>query len=136
MSQDALAEKLRVSYGVDIKGPMISLYESGKSKPAPETWDALADFFDVSLDWLRGRSEIKNPDAQLAALNFPEDVLELARKMTALPNGVRRELAVYADEMIDAIVSTRNRQLAALRNRAESEGVRNWENRHGVKITD
>lgn len=132
LRQAELAEAL-AAYGVSVSGSMISMYESNQYEPQPATWDALAEFFGVSIDWLRCRSEIRNPDVQLAALNFPEDVLALARKLTAMPNGLRRELSSYIDEMADAIMTTRNSQLERLRRRAEGEP--NFEQRTGVKIT-
>lgn len=30
-------------------------YESGKTKPKPETWQALADYFNVSVPYLQGK---------------------------------------------------------------------------------
>lgn len=30
-------------------------YESGKTEPKPETWQKLADFFDVSVPYLQGK---------------------------------------------------------------------------------
>ena len=134
LRQEQLADALNGYPDVSISTSMISLYESNKIQPQPATWDAMADFFDVSLDWLRCRSEIRNPDKQLAALNFPEDVLELARKLTAMPNGIRRELCVYVDEMTEAIRSTRARQLERLRKRTASDP--DFEQRTRVRITD
>ena len=32
----------------------IAYYEKGKRTPKPETWQALADYFDVSVPYLRG----------------------------------------------------------------------------------
>lgn len=33
----------------------IAYYEKGKRTPKPETWQALADFFDVSVPYLQGK---------------------------------------------------------------------------------
>ena len=134
LRQEQLADALNGYQDVSISASMISLYESNKIQPQPATWDAMADFFDVSLDWLRCRSEIRNPDKQLAALNFPEDVLDLARKLTALSTGVRREVCFYVDEMIDVITGTRLKQLERLRKRADADP--DFEKRTGVRITD
>lgn len=133
LRQAQLAEALNRYDGVSLTGSMISLYEGGQNQPQPQTWDAMADFFGVSLDWLRCRSEIRNPDQQLAALNFPEDILDLARKLTALPGGWRRELADYVEELAEVITVTRASQIEKLRKRAESEP--DFEKRAGVKIT-
>lgn len=39
----------------------VSLYESGKSTPDDETKRRVADYFGVSLDYLMGSSDIRNP---------------------------------------------------------------------------
>lgn len=41
----------------------IAYYEKGKRTPKPETWRALADYFDVSVPYLRGATtyEILDP---------------------------------------------------------------------------
>lgn len=49
ISQAALAKELGMSVG------LIGMYESGKRKPSVETQEALADYFNVSLDYLMGR---------------------------------------------------------------------------------
>ncbi len=36
-------------------------YETGVSEPTQETLKALADYFDVSIDYLLGRTDEKNP---------------------------------------------------------------------------
>lgn len=35
-------------------------YENGKTEPKPETWQALADFFGVSVPYLRGATTYEN----------------------------------------------------------------------------
>ena len=134
LKQEELAEALNRYPDVSISTSMISNYESNKFQPQPATWDALADFFSVSIDWLRCRSEIRNPDQQLAALNFPEDVLELARKLNALPTGWVRELSSYVDELAEEITKVRASQIKRLKKRAEEEP--GFEKRVGVKITN
>lgn len=39
---------------VDLSKGAISRYENGVRKPKPETWRALADFFNVSVPYLKG----------------------------------------------------------------------------------
>ena len=39
---------------VDLSKGAISRYENGVRKPKPETWQALADFFNVSVPYLKG----------------------------------------------------------------------------------
>lgn len=48
LSQKNLAKKIGLSH------QSISYYESGKRHPKIESWQKLADFFGVSVDYLRG----------------------------------------------------------------------------------
>ena len=43
---------------IDKSKSTISMYENGRRTPTFETQEALADFFNVDLDYLRGRSDI------------------------------------------------------------------------------
>lgn len=49
LTQRELADKIGISYGA------IAMYECGKRMPTLEIEEMLADFFNVSLDVLRGR---------------------------------------------------------------------------------
>lgn len=55
LTQSQLAEKL------DIATSSISQYESGDRVPSDDIKIKLAKFFDVSLDFLMGLSDIRNP---------------------------------------------------------------------------
>lgn len=55
LTQSQLAEKL------DIAVSSISQYESGDRVPSDDIKIKLASFFDVSLDFLMGLSDIRNP---------------------------------------------------------------------------
>ncbi|MBP3951160.1 helix-turn-helix transcriptional regulator [Bacillus sp. YZJH907-2] len=55
LSQYQLADKLGFSRG------KLSNYEQGSRQPDYETLKTLAEFFDVSTDYLLGRSEDKKP---------------------------------------------------------------------------
>lgn len=54
-TQDDLAEKLSISRS------SLSLYEIGKREPDSETFNKIADFFHVSLDYLNGRTDDPTP---------------------------------------------------------------------------
>lgn len=49
VSQKDLAE------AIDITRQAISLYEKNLRTPSPKVWQALADFFDVSVPYLQGK---------------------------------------------------------------------------------
>ena len=54
LSQDKLAEEL------DVSQPLIAKWESNRSTPAPEMLEYIADYFNVSVDYLIGRSKYRN----------------------------------------------------------------------------
>src|SRR5690606_9397473 len=54
LTQRELAKKLNISQST------IGLYETGDRNPDPRTIISIADFFDVSIDYLLGRTD--NPD--------------------------------------------------------------------------
>lgn len=53
-SQDKLAEELEVS------SSLVSKWENNQSTPAPEMLEYIADYFNVSVDYLIGRSKYRN----------------------------------------------------------------------------
>ena len=56
LSQKELAERIGVSNVV------LSRYELDDRKPDFDTLEKIADFFNVTIDYLLGRSDIKNPE--------------------------------------------------------------------------
>ena len=55
LTQKDLAEHLGVT------GRTIGYYESGDRFPSPDTITRIADFFNVSIDWLFGRTNVRIP---------------------------------------------------------------------------
>jgi transcriptional regulator with XRE-family HTH domain len=58
LSQYDLADKLRFSRG------QIANYEQGQRQPDYETLEKIADFFEISVDYLLGRTEDPSPTRQ------------------------------------------------------------------------
>lgn len=54
LSQDSIATELEVSPA------LISKWERNESTPAPEMLEYIADYFNVSVDYLIGRSKYRN----------------------------------------------------------------------------
>lgn len=60
----------------------VSLYESDKSVPNDEIKKKIADYFQVSLDWLMGVSEIRNPaDKITEAVSGDPELAEFWEKL-------------------------------------------------------
>ena len=58
LSQDDLGKVINVS------GRTISYFEAGERTPAPEILSQLADIFDVSIDYLIGRTNLSSNDEE------------------------------------------------------------------------
>lgn len=67
LTQDELAKK------IDSSRSNIANYENGKNKPSVEILEKLAELFNVSTDYLLGKSDIRNPE------KAKEDPLGLAK---------------------------------------------------------
>ncbi len=52
-TQDEIAKDMRVSKST------IAMWETGKRLPSPELYEQIADYFNVDIDYLYGRSEIR-----------------------------------------------------------------------------
>lgn len=75
-SQAELANRLKLGQST------IAMYESDKRQPDPATLQRLADFFQVTTDYLLGRSDTPNPSAKLPAWisQLPDDIREFFEK--------------------------------------------------------
>ena len=72
LSQAELAEKLGFSTG------LIGMYESGKRKPSYEALEIIADFFNISIDYLMGKES--------KSIYYPDpDAAEIAQEVQQRP---------------------------------------------------
>lgn len=58
VSQIELAKMVHVSQAT------VTAWETGKAEPSSSALNSLADYFNVSADYLLGRTKIKNPKSQ------------------------------------------------------------------------
>lgn len=89
LTQGQIAEKLGLSR------PSYTCYEIGNSYPSVVTLCKLADMFDVSLDYLLGRSE--DPAMDTADPKAATQEVQLIEKFRQLPSEKRAKLC----EMLD-----------------------------------
>lgn len=73
-TQQQLAEKL------GIKNQTVSCYESGEREPSYEIILKLADYFNVSVDYLLGRTDVKTPNIDMIAIHKQTGLSEEAIK--------------------------------------------------------
>ncbi len=72
----------------------VSLYETGKREPDNETLMKLADYFEVSVDYLLGRTDDPSPktlDEQLQGVEFA-----LWGEVKEMTEGQKRDVLNYA----------------------------------------
>ncbi|ACV63241.1 transcriptional regulator, XRE family [Desulfofarcimen acetoxidans DSM 771] len=111
-SKNLKAEELAEFVG--LKRRIIFLYEKNESKPSYDTLILFADFFNVSLDYLVGRSD--NPQRILSALSItldeffsddsaPEmlpEVRQIVNKVIKLPHEKIKILNDVLDTWVDS----------------------------------
>lgn len=103
LSQAEFAKQIGVSKS------SVNMYERGEREPNFETLETIADYFNVDLDYLMGKSEIENR-ARAAVIPFkPDDrnVLRLAGRdgsylERTLTDDQLRALTAILDQMPDA----------------------------------
>lgn len=78
LTQQTMAEMINTSRSC------ISNYESGSREPDNETLKNLADYFDVSVDFLFGRSEIRKTVKSDKDLRSLEDAIDRAENTSFL----------------------------------------------------
>ena len=72
LTQTELANKLGISYST------ISMYERSQRQPDFETLEAIADFFNVDMDYLLGKSDIQNKYAAIVAASQAFSSLDIS----------------------------------------------------------
>lgn len=91
MLQSNLAEKL------NLKSSAISKYEKGLTQPSIETIIKLAEIFNVTVDYLVGASDIKNPYDVIRITSSEADLVDNFRKLT-------HENKIRIDERIKTMI--------------------------------
>ena len=98
LKQEELAKKLSVSPSA------IGMYERGLREPNNELTLRIANFFNVSIDYLLGKTDIRNPGKQI------DDVLNEAmigmskedyEKLTDIQEKQIRDFAIYIKNQVE-----------------------------------
>ncbi|SMB95552.1 Helix-turn-helix domain-containing protein [Desulfonispora thiosulfatigenes DSM 11270] len=98
LKQIELAEKFK-KHNFNITSAAISQYESNKRVPDTEMLAMYADLFNVSLDWLCGRTNVKNPDIKETITNRPYTDPKLDDLLKKVPDLTEEEKESLADHM-------------------------------------
>lgn len=68
LSQQKLADKIGT-----VSKSSINMYERGDREPGLETMEAFADFFNVDIDYLYGKSDIPNRSREENSIHIPSE---------------------------------------------------------------
>lgn len=87
--------QIEFSKKIGVSNTVLSRYESGDRKPDYETLQLIADFFEVSTDYLLGRTDTSEPSTvekeEVEFQAFANDP-ELQRWYKSLPNSKEEDL--------------------------------------------
>ena len=72
--------QIRLSIAAEVSQETISAYESGKALPSAETLIKIADFLDVSIDYLLERTD--NPIVNTIEKDEDKELLNIYHQMT------------------------------------------------------
>ena len=87
LTMDMLVEDINYKYGVQVNKSMISRWERNENDPSLEMAIILAKYYNVSLDYLIGLTDVKTPARLLASANkkkSEEPVLNLNHPRASL----------------------------------------------------
>jgi transcriptional regulator with XRE-family HTH domain len=84
---------------IEIDRTTYTKYESGKSKPDSVMLDKLAIYFDVSVDYLLGRTNVRNSNN--SADEFPPEAQVLMRSVAKLTNKQWEIIKKLVQEFVD-----------------------------------
>lgn len=93
ISQEELAKRLQVTRSC------IGNYEQGKREPSFEDLEKIADYFNVDMDYLTGRSDVSKNAVVEVMTDQERMVLQLYRQDPATRDVIDRMLA-YANMML------------------------------------
>lgn len=79
LSQSEFANKIGLTQ------QSISLYEKGDRKPSQDVLEALADFFKVSIDYLLGKTDVRNVKKNIDIADTPTKIPVVGKISAGLP---------------------------------------------------
>ncbi len=94
ITQKRLAEKVNTSQ------QNIHRYESGLSEPGLETLKSLADFFETSIDYLLGNTDIRHKIESVQFFDLNADEGELVEKYRRLGKNERSSVMNMVDTLL------------------------------------
>lgn len=98
LSQQGLADRLGFSKS------SVNMYERGEREPGIESMEAIADYFNIDLDYLTGRSDIPNRSEWLKSIDTSgssaniDNIIPISKKRFPLLGDIACGTPIFADE--------------------------------------
>lgn len=131
--------------GIDVGQSTVSGWENNEITPLTETYDALADIYQTSLDWLRCKPWAKRAlqAAEDDGLVLHPDVSDFAQRLDKAPNGLRKQVLKRAIETLEdteAVWEAQEERIrslhARLADRDGEDGAVAWERKNGFALPE
>lgn len=90
--------QLRLSIELEVAQETISAYEKGKHSPSLKSLIKLADLFDVSIDYLIGRSDVRKMESRDS---LPDEEMLLLTRFRSLNSLDKARLLAYSQGLAD-----------------------------------
>ncbi|HBH2690367.1 TPA: helix-turn-helix domain-containing protein [Clostridioides difficile] len=94
LTQDELVEKFNKVYLTSFNKSTISQYENNKRKPEINILENWADFFDVSIDYLLGRTLVRNHITT-------DEISKIIKSYESLPKEAQEHINSYIEFLVD-----------------------------------
>ena len=91
----------RLSIEMEVSQELISQYELGKSSPTPAMLIKLADFFNCSVDYLLGRTNVTTPISSTTSNPTSITNIDLIDKYNSLSFEKQKHLDSYLEFLIE-----------------------------------
>lgn len=105
LSQQALADQISLYLGgsKSCSKSSINMYERGQREPGLELLEAFADFFNVDMDYLLGKSDIPNRLLWLDSIDKSTDLEKLRQDIANEDQAEELIVAQYGKDVWDAL---------------------------------
>ena len=96
LSQQRLADQ------VGLTQQKIHAYETGINEPDIFTMKMLADYFDTSVDYLIGSTDIRQKIEKTEPYQLTDEEADFVRRLRQLPPNLRKSLRMFMDTLVQS----------------------------------
>lgn len=93
--------QLKLSMDLGVSQELISRYENGSSFPQPQMLITIANYFNCSVDYLLGLTDVTTPTKYLVARNTSINEAEILNKYNMLSNEDKKYFNKFLSFLLD-----------------------------------